>query len=161
RAGHPELEVTYTWDDSAHLAHVTVKQKQEASAPPALGGEFATPIFRLPVVIDFEAGGTQHSFRVVCDSKEQAFHLALPGRPQMVRFDPGNWILKTLEFKPPRDVLFHQLQHDEQVMGRIFAAQTLAHDGDAEVVAALRRALLEDAFWGVQAEVAAALGKIR
>src|SRR5262249_55558840 len=109
RAGHPELEVTYTWDDSAHLAHVTVKQKQEASAPPALGGEFATPIFRLPVVIDFEAGGTQHSFRVVCDSKEQAFHLALPGRPQMVRFDPGNWILKTLEFKPPRDVLFHQL----------------------------------------------------
>jgi aminopeptidase N len=160
RAGHPELEVAYSWDDAAKLAQVTVKQKQSAKPVPE-GEEFATSIFRLPVVIDFDVDGTRATRHVICDGKEQTFHFALPGRPQMVRFDPDNSILKTLEFKPPKDLLLYQLQHDDQAMGRIFAVHALAKDGDAEAVTALRRVLQQDAFWGVQAEAAAALGKIR
>ena len=158
KAGHPELEVTYTWDDAAMLAHVTVKQKQQSSASDAAG--FTTPLFRMPVVIDFDVGGTRTEFRVELASREQGFHFPLPARPQMVRFDPRNWLLKTLQFHPGKDLLLYQLKHDE-VMGRVFAAHALAADSDPQVIAALREALLHDAFWGVQAEVAAALGNVR
>jgi aminopeptidase N len=160
KAGHPELEVSYSWDDDAKLAHVTVKQKQE-SKPGDLGDASVPPTFRMPVVIDFEVDGTRCPFRVTLDAKEQTFHFPLPGRPAMVRFDPGNWVLKTLEFKPGKDLLLHQLQHDDQPMGRIFAAHALAKNGDARAVAALRISLLHDPFWGVQAEAAAALGGVR
>jgi aminopeptidase N len=160
KAGHPELELTYAWDDQAKLAHVTVKQRQDTQAPPA-GEAFAAPLFRLPVVIDFDVDGARQEFHVTVEAREQTFHFALGGRPQMLRLDPGNWMLKKLEFRPGRDLVLHQLQHDDQVMGRIFAAHALAKDGDAQAVTALLTALLNDAFWGVQAEAATALGKIR
>ncbi|MBZ5634101.1 MAG: HEAT repeat domain-containing protein, partial [Acidobacteriia bacterium] len=160
KAGHPELEVSYRWDETDKLAHVTVKQRQDTQAPPA-GEAFSAPVFRLPVVIDFEVDGGRRDFRVTLDAPMQTFHFPLAGRPTMVRFDPGNWVLKTLEFDPGNDLLLRQLQQDDQVMGRIFAAQGLAKKGDAQAVAALRSALLQDPFWGVQAEVAAALGRVR
>jgi aminopeptidase N len=46
-------------------------------------------------------------------------------------------------------------------MGRIEAAKAVAKLGTLEAVAALKRAVLEDPFWGVQAESAKALGKVR
>jgi aminopeptidase N len=160
KAGHPELEVHCSWDDGAKQAHVTVRQKQETECADATDG-FRTPLFTMPLTIDFGVDGARKEFRVTVDAKEQTFHFPLPQRPHMVRFDPGNWLLKTLEFKPDKDLLLYQLEHDDQVMGRIFAAHALAKDGDAQSVAALRTTLLHDPFWGVQAEAAAALGTIR
>ena len=162
KAGHPELEVKYTWDDETKQAHVSVKQTQDTKSPgQGLGDEFATSIFRMPVVIDFTANATCTAFRVEIGAKEHTFHFPLPARPQMVRIDPGNWIVKKCDFKAAKDLLLHQLEHDDQVMGRVFAAHGLGKEGDAASIAALRQALLHDAFWGVQAEAAAALGKIR
>ncbi len=160
RAGHPELEVSYAWDEQTRLAHLTIKQRQDTQ-PLRSGEAFSAPLFRMPVVVDFEVAGARTEFRVTLEGAEQTFHFPLAGRPQMVRFDPGNWVLKALEFRPGKDLLLYQLQHDDQAMGRIFAAHALAKDGDPEVVTALRNALLHDAFWGVQAEVAQALGDIR
>jgi len=159
KAGHPEFEVTYAWDDAAKLAHVTIHQKQHSGASDAVAG-FSTPLFRMPVVIDFDCSGTRIEFRVEVASQEQGFHFPLPMRPRMVRVDPGNWILKTLQFNPGKDLLLYQLKHDD-VMGRIFAAHALAAESDPQVIDALRETLLHDPFWGVQAEVAAALGNIR
>ena len=75
-------------------------------------------------------------------------------------FDPGNWILKKLQLKVPKDMLIAQLQHDPDVMGRIYAAEALSEIGSLEAVASLRQVLEQETFWGVQAEVARILGKI-
>src|SRR5262249_33424926 len=112
KAGHPELSVEYRWDEEAKLAHVTVKQTQDTKTIVGTDG-FATPLFRLPVVIDFESAGQRQEFPVTIDAAQQTFHCPLPSRPQMMRFDPGNWILKTLDFRPPKDWLLYQLQHDD------------------------------------------------
>jgi len=160
KAGHPELEVSYAWDDAAKQAHVTITQKQEIVKSDGDDG-FGTALFKMPVVIDFEIDAAHQDFRVTFDGKEQTFHFGLPARPRMIRFDPGNWLLKKLDFKPGKDLLLYQLAHDADAMGRIFAAQALAKEGDLQAVAALRTAVLHDMFWGVQAEAAAALGTIR
>src|SRR5438093_3623792 len=57
-------------------------------------------------------------------------------------------------------MLSAQLQHDPDIMGRIYAAEALGEVGSLEAVASLRQALEHDTFWGVQAEIARILGKI-
>ncbi len=79
----------------------------------------------------------------------------------MVRLDPGNPIPKALKFPRPRDLLLYQLEKDEDVMGRIEAAQELGKTGDPTVVPALGKAAAKDSFWGVQAEAADVLATIR
>ena len=54
-----------------------------------------------------------------------------------------------------------QLADDDNVLGRVDAARALGKKGDKDAIAALGKALREDAFWGVQAEAAKALGAIR
>ena len=47
----------------------------------------------------------------------------------MVRVDPGNWILKTLQFNPGKDLLLYQLKHDD-VMGLRFGVRMTALTGN-------------------------------
>jgi aminopeptidase N len=152
RGGHPALKLGFEWDDDAKQAKLTVKQSQD---------EKESSIFRLPVDVDFTVDGNRHSFKVVVEEKDHNFFFALPGRPQMVRFDPGNNFLKTVEFKRSKEMLLYQLKNDDVVTGRIDAAKELAKLGTQEAIDALRTAVIEDKFWGVQAEAARALGTVR
>ena len=152
-AGHPEYKVNWTWDDAAKLANVTVKQTHRV--------DDSTMLFSMPILIDFRKGDAVHEFRVTIDQKEQTLHFPLLERPKMVRFDPGNHVLKKLEFDKPVDELAHQLAHDPDVMGRVAAAKALGKQGGPKAIEALAAAVRNDAFWGAQAEAAKALGATR
>ena len=95
---------------------------------------------------------------VTLSQKEQVFSFPLPSRPRWVRLDLEGWVLKTLDFPRPFDLLKAQLAEDPDCLGRIEAAQGLAKLGTPEAFQALARALRDDRFWGVQAEIAKALG---
>jgi aminopeptidase N len=58
-------------------------------------------------------------------------------------------------------MLLRVLARHVRVAARVDAARALANDGSAESVDALGKALRSDPFWGVQADAAKALGKIR
>ncbi|MEE9285638.1 MAG: M1 family aminopeptidase [Dehalococcoidia bacterium] len=153
KAGHPDFKVKYSWDDATKLAEVTVTQSQEAD------GE--TSIFQMPLVIDFTWEGGFKSFKLELTEKEHRFHLPLDQKPLMMRFDPGNHILKTIEEELPKEMHLYRLAHDDDVIGRVRAAKALAKAGAPDGIAALKRAVLNDGFWGVQAEAARALGSVR
>ncbi len=150
-AGHPTFTLSYEWDDSAKQAKLTVKQTQSTEHGTA-------EVFRTPVEIDFALESGRQSFRVQLSEREQSFYFPLPEKPKLVRFDPGGWLLKTVEFKRGQEQLIEQLEHDDDVLGRIDAAKELAKLGTKEAVAALRQAVLGDSFWAVRAEAARALG---
>jgi aminopeptidase N len=161
RAGHPEFDVSYSWDGDHNLASLTVKQTQKIDEHHAC---FATPVdiaFTLPASDDADNGETTTSaFRVQIEEAQQRFYFPLPRKPLAVRFDQGGWLLKTLSFGRPAELLRYQLTHDADVLGRIEAAEELGKLGDPKSVDALAAALLVDPFWGVRAEIAAALGKL-
>ena len=136
----------------AKQAKLSVTQTQD---------EKDSSVFRLPVDVDFTVDGKQHAFKVEIAEKAHNFFFALPGKPQMVRFDPGHNFLKTVEFKRGKDMLLYQLKHDDDVVGRIDAAKELAKLGTQEAVDALKDAVQNDKFWGVQVEAARALGGMR
>ncbi len=162
RAGHPEFEVSFDWDGDHSLASLTVKQTQKIDEHHPC---FATPVdiaFTLPVSDNAPDGATTtQTFRVQIAEAQQRFSFPLPRKPLAVRFDPGGWILKTLKFERPAEMLRYQLTHDADVLGRIEAAEELGRLGDPKSVDALATALLGDPFWGVRAEIAATLGKLR
>ncbi|MGE5335625.1 MAG: M1 family aminopeptidase [Nitrososphaerota archaeon] len=166
KAGHPEFTVRYSWDDEHKLARLTVRQTQEATA--------LTPVFVTPVDIAFmvpEKDGTQSddpkakaaltTFRVQVDAAEQTFYFPLPRRPFSVRFDQGGWLIKTLDFERPADMLRYQLAHDPDVLGRIEAAEALGRLGDQQSIAALERRLIDEQFWAVRGAIAEALSQQR
>ncbi|HEV7128606.1 MAG TPA: M1 family aminopeptidase [Ktedonobacterales bacterium] len=163
-AGHPEFQVTYAWDDEHHMARIGVTQKQ---AREGKGAVFHTPVdIRFGVPTSDKATGPNAkvesvSFRVQLEEAEHTFYLPLAHRPLLVRFDPGSRVPKTLEFERPADLLRFQLRRDDDVLGRIEAAEALSKLGDPQSVEALARALLDEPFWAVRAAIAQALGEQR
>lgn len=153
KGGFPKYEVFWTWDAEQRQASVTVKQTQPT--------DDLSPLFRMPVEIAFHGAWGEQRARIEVDGRESRLHLPLPERPTMVRFDPGNAILKDLDFKKEALELTEQLQADEDCIGRIRAAQALGALATLPAVAALANAAREDRFWGVQAEAAKALGVAR
>jgi aminopeptidase N len=152
--GHPEIEVSSSFDDKQKLATVTVKQTHKPSD--------LTPLFRFPVTIalmDSEGSETRH--RVEIKDREQNFNFVAAKAPKAVRFDPEHDILKSLRHKRGREALETELKHAPEAIGRAEAARELGQEGSPQAVAALRTALLEDKFWGVQADAAGALGAVR
>ena len=152
RGGHPAFKLGFEWDDKAKQAKLNVTQTQD---------EKDSSVFRLPIAVDFTVDGKRHEFSVQITEKAHNFFFGLPGRPQMVRFDPGGNFLKTVEFKRPKEMLLYQLEHDDDVTGRIDAAKELAKLGTPEAVEALKNSVRNDVFWAVQNEAARALGGIR
>ncbi len=152
KAGHPEFKVTYRWNDEDKTAALTVTQTQSTADD--------TPIFQLPVDVKFTTEKGPETFRVEISEKEHTFYFPLATKPKTVEFDPDEWILKTLNFEKPRDLLLNQLS-SENLIERIRGVQGLGKLGTKEDVEAIERVLMEDSFWGVQAEAAKVLGTLR
>jgi aminopeptidase N len=152
KGGHPNFKLSFEYDDKSKQAKLNVTQTQD---------EKDSSIFRMPVVVDFMVDGKKHAFNVEIRDKVHNFFFALPAKPQLVRFDPGNNYLKTVDFKRGKDMLVYQLKNDDDVVGRVGAAKELAKLATQEAVDALKDAVQKDKFWGVQAEAARALGGMR
>lgn len=153
KGGHPELVVSYSWDDKRSAATVTLKQTQ---TPDEL-----TSIFELPCQVRFVGEGLDELRTFELKEAEHSFVVPLAVRPQWVAVDPGNSIPKTLDLQLDEDLLKAQLAADDDVMGRVYAVQALGKKGSAAALEALAQALLNDGYWGVQAECAAALATVR
>jgi aminopeptidase N len=162
KAGHPEFEVSYSWDEGSHTAEVAVKQAQQTDE--------LTPIFSLPCEIVFYvpagAGGAKDGGRLIkrvhLGSKEERFHFELPWKPGIVEFDPEERLLKKVRFEKPVSMLLSQLDVSLDASSRRRAAEGLSSfSGAPEVVQALERAVRrEDQHFSVRSEAARSLGKI-
>jgi aminopeptidase N len=118
-------------------------------------------VFRATVDVVFVTSEGRQTFRTKLTERQHSFVYFLPDKPKMVQFDPGMALLKSLDFTKPKDLLIYQLEHDEDSVGRIEAAEGLAKHTAPEAIEALKKAVMSDAFWGVQAAAARALGEIR
>ena len=154
KEGHPELEISSSYDDKQKLASVTIKQTHKTSD--------TTPLFRFPITIALmDADGNEVRHQVEIKEKDNIFHLPAESAPKAVRVDPGFDVLKTFKHKRGREALEKVLQHAPEAIGRAEAARELGREASPKAVAALREAMLNDKFWGVQADAATALGTVR
>ncbi|GHO53954.1 M1 family aminopeptidase [Ktedonobacter robiniae] len=159
--GYPEFEVSYSWDGQHKLAKVKVRQAQKV--------DDLTPCFKVPAEIAFTIPASVGSdetrtipLHVTLGEDgevEQTFYLPLEREPVMVRFDPEGRLLKSLKFERPTHLLVYQLEHDDDILGRVEAAEALADHREPQALTALTNALNSDAFWGVRTTAAEVIAK--
>ncbi len=148
RAGHPELEVRYEWNEEEKTANLHVEQTQEADP------------FQFPLEVEFRVADREPAAftRTVRDRKHD-FSFTLPAHPSMVRVDPNNVVLKEITEKKPRELWATQLTGDPSPVGRILAVKFFADSTSEKDQARLAEALKREPFWSVAVELVRALGE--
>ncbi len=158
RGGHPDFKVAYSWDQESKLAKLTITQTQAKPDQNVIQND----LFDLKIPIGFGyKDQPSKTITIRVNSLEQSFYFPLETQPDFISFDQGNNYLKTVELAYPLPELKAQLQFDPDPISRIYAAQAIAQKGNLEAVKALAQALTQDPFWGVRAEVATELAKIK
>lgn len=154
RGGHPELTVGWSHDAAKGLLTLSVRQGQA-------GDELTPDTFRFHAeVLVALPGGKVERQRVEVTRRDQALLLACREAPERVVFDPDGDLLATLEVEGGADAQRALLAKGPTAISRLRAAGWLGKDATEATVAALAKAL-HDPFWGVAAEAAASLGRIR
>jgi aminopeptidase N len=162
RGGHPDFDLSYSWDRDSSMAKISVKQTQAKPEEPPSKNQ----LFNLLIPLGF--GYVQQDkfeklveFKLKLNEPEQTFYFPLEQKPDFVSFDVGNNYLKTVKLNYPQQELIQQLHHDPDSTSRIYAAIALGKKGGLDVVEAFTKALTTEQFWGVRVEIAKQLGKIQ
>ena len=104
-----------------------------------------------------------HSSSATFDVSESqhAFVWNLPDDPRGIRAGQGGLPLVRIGFRRSDSGLAHQLEEDEDLLGRIEAAEQLGKSATDAAVAALAGRLTREPTWMGQVEIARALGEAR
>jgi aminopeptidase N len=146
---HPEVEASSSWDQTARLAKVSLRQVQKLSDNVLL--------FNFPLTIRFKGRFGVIDRTIQVSQKEEDFHFPLDSAPDIVRLDPDYTLLAKISFNVPTPMLRAQLAGQDDMIGRLLAIEQLAGRHDKETVALLQNALNHDPFYGVRLEAAKAL----
>jgi len=164
RMGHPVFQITRNYDAAAKQLSLTVKQTQKLDADSLYP---QVRFFQTPVDIEIgTASGTRIERVRIAPVEEQTFTFAVDSEPVLVNFDYGNTLIKQVEFKKTTDELLHQVAHDQDVMGRMWALDQLkalmqngatVAEERSRITAQVASTLMHDRFWGMRLEAATAL----
>lgn len=161
RGGHPDFKVAYRWDGESTLAKVTVTQTQaKAGDKSSQSGLFD---LRIPIGFGYVKDDTVtvQPMTVRIHEQEQVLYFPLAHKPDFISFDVDNHYTKTVKLDYPLPELKAQLKHDPDPISRVYAAEAIAQKGGLEAVKALAEALQSDRFWGIRAEAAERLAKLK
>jgi aminopeptidase N len=145
----PVLEVSYSWDQPAKLARVSIAQTQEVNQDVLL--------FNFPLKIRFQTASGVIDRDIQVSKKSEDFYFPLAAAPELVRLDPDYTLLAKIQFHVSRPMLYAQLIAKDDVAGRLLAIEQLADNRDQDTITHLQQRLNEDPFYGVRLEAARAL----
>ncbi len=151
-AHHPELEVSYRWDEATKLAKVSIQQVQTLS-PQVL-------LFDFPLTVRFQGPFGTNDEVVQVKDHDNDFYFPLASAPKSVRIDPDYTLLAKIHFDVSREMLQAYLANTNDLMGRLIAVDKLSTEHDHESVKLLQQTLQNDPFYGVRIEAAQALDTI-
>jgi aminopeptidase N len=151
KPGHPVFKVTSEWDETAGSLRLRVRQVQDLSR--------GIPVYRTPVRIGIVTEKGTQSRQFWIEDEDEVLEFRVAGRPLLVRFDDGHFLLKEMDFPKSGDELLYQVRKDD-VIGRMEAAAALADlTGEIRAEEALSEAAENDPFWAVREAAVEALGR--
>ena len=148
-AGHPELEVRLSRQESLLL--VAVQQGQS--------GEGTAAVFHFPLNLEivYDDGRTQ-TVRLPVAERERTFAVVTDAEVRTVRVDPGFHVLSTLKLDAPRGWLEATLSDPCPVLA-LRSAEALLREGSPKAFDAVVAAMGAHPFHGVRSALARRIGR--
>ncbi len=151
-AGVPAFRVTYVYDSVARSLTLTARQVQPRDS---LTGFFDADV---EVEVTTDAGRVLAILPV--RGETSTVTVAIPSAPSAIRWDRRGRLLDVVDFPRPTVMVAHQLGNDDDILGRIEAADLLARPRDAKALAALATAVESDTAWAVRRHATAAIAGV-
>ncbi|MEZ4915941.1 MAG: M1 family metallopeptidase [Chitinophagales bacterium] len=146
-AGHPVIDINYTYTDS----NVVVKMTQKPSAEDYL-------VYNLPMeVIIFKADGSSETKNIVFDTKEQEFEFPTNGEAAWVDVDAKKVTLAEINNNQTEQHWAKQYELGKTMLDRFYAVQHFADNNTTEIAKKTLTKALEDNYWMVQKEAVASI----
>ncbi|MEJ8818131.1 M1 family aminopeptidase [Lacibacter sp. H407] len=144
-AGHPMLDINYSYNEATKQVNVIVKQTQKDK------------LFQLPVAIDIYNGSKKTREQVWVKNAVDTFSFTVSTKPDLVNFDGDKVLLAVKKENKTLDEYIHQYKHAGLYLDRREAIDFAAKKQDDEKAVALLREAINDKYSGLRNF---ALGKV-
>lgn len=151
--GYPKIKGRFRYDAKNNEGTFELEQTQEDSKK-GIG------LFQFDLELAWWIDGQLHTRTVRMDAKRITQTVAMSKDPSRVRLDPELKVLHDPSFEVG-DTRWRNELREGDVFGRILAGRALASSGKAQNIQAVVEQLRRDDYWGVQVQLAEALGKAR
>src|SRR5258706_1316578 len=132
--GHPELEISYDYDDLLKQQKVIIEQKQSLSS---------APVYKIPLDVDIYANGKVKRERVTLTGKKQEFIFSLSAKPDLINVDAEKMLLCFKTDNKPLSEFIYQYYHAPLYLDKYEALQKAGSNYSADSEAAK---MVEDAL---------------
>lgn len=137
-AGHPTLDINYSYDEATKKAIVIVKQTQKGK------------LFQLPVAIDLYNGTKKTREQVWVKNAVDTFSFAVSAKPDLINFDGDKILLAVKKENKTLDEYIHQYKYAGLYLDRREAIDFISKkQDDAKAVAILKEAI-NDKYSGLR-----------
>ena len=154
KAGYPEFDVSWNYDDERKKIIYEVKQLKPADT--------LTPVFKMPVDLLISYDTLKFVQNINIEGLENKFEIDFPAKPEFIVFDHGNHFLEKLNYKRDRIEIYNQIIKSEKPIDRIMAIRELkTYPYDNLILEVLINKLKTDEFWAVRYEAALALSEYK
>jgi aminopeptidase N len=137
-AGHPNLDINYSYDDASKKARVIVKQNQ------------ADKVFKLPVAVDIYTGAKKTRYPVWVTNRVDTFYFDAAQKPDLVNFDGDKILLCTKKENKTIDEYAHQYKYAGNYVDRREAIDFAGKNSDDPKAVELLKNALRDNYYGLR-----------
>ena len=138
-AGHPKLDINYSYDDASKKAMVVVKQTQASGK-----------IFKLPVAIDVYHGEKKERYNVTAWKPVDTFYFPSASQPDLVNFDANKTLLAEKKENKSLDNYIHQYKYAGNYLDRREAVDYASKHQSEDKAAQLMLTAINDPYAGLR-----------
>jgi len=138
KGGHPQLTVSYSWNELSKKETIKIKQIQDLTK---------SPLYKLPLDIDFYFENSVERKRIVLTKSSQEFEFPLNQKPKVVSVDAERTLVGTITTERPEEETIYLYDHSKYVRDRGQAVTTIGFVQEINSPASnmIRRALKDSA----------------
>ena len=138
-SGHPVIKARHKYDSGK--LKIEIWQQQDPAE---------TPIYKLPIAIDFYFGDKKVRYDLMIEDLYQVFEMQFPSSPDLVIFDGKHQLLGEIDHLKTNEELRFQYSVADQFLPRYQAIDQLSKDlQDPENLSLVIDALNDD-YWGIR-----------
>lgn len=137
-AGHPVLDITYSYDESGKKVNVIVKQTQKDK------------LFQLPVAIDIYNGSNKTREQVWVKNAVDTFSFAVSAKPDLVNFDGDKVLLAVKKENKTMEEYIHQYKYAGLYLDRREAIDFISKKQDDAKAVAFMKEAINDKYSGLR-----------